>query len=144
MYFLATPHRGSDLAGTLDTILKVTYGHKVFVSELKRKSISVETINDSFRHYVGNLHLTSFYETQPLAKFAFQAMIVEKDSAILGYPNEQAIPLDADHRGVCKFLSPNDADYKTLRNALSATVDKIIKEGKHRPASYLNDSLTHL
>lgn len=129
IYFLATPHRGSDLAGTLTKILTITYGQKAFVQEIERNSTSVEAINDAFRHSGGSLRLYSFYETKPLAKMGFQAMIVDKHSAVLGYPNEQSVPLSADHRGVCKFSSTAEVDYRTLRNALSATVDAIIAEG---------------
>ena len=99
------------------------------MQEIERNSTSVEAINDAFRHFGGNIHLYSFYETKPLAKSGFHAMIVDKDSAVLGYPNEQSIPLSTDHRGVCKFSSTDDVNYKALRNALSATVDAIIAEG---------------
>ena len=129
IYFLATPHRGSDLAGTLSKILTITYGHKAFVQEIERNSTSVEAINDAFRHFGGSVQLYSFYETKPLAKLGLQAIIVDKHSAVLGYPNEQSAPLIADHRGVCKFQSTGDVNYKTIRNALSATLDAIATEG---------------
>lgn len=129
IYFLATPHRGSDLAGTLTKILSVTYGQKIFVQEIERNSTSIEAINDTFRHFGGSVFLHSFYETKALGKLGLQAIIVDKNSAILGYPNEQSVPLNADHRGVCKFSSTTDADYRTLRNALSTTVDSIVAEG---------------
>ena len=130
LYFLATPHRGSELAGTLKSILKFTYGEKTFVNEIERNSTSVEAVNDAFRHYAGNLRLYSFYETEPLAKFGARALIVEKDSAILGLPNEQAVPLSADHRTICKFSSRTDVNYQLLRNALNATIDSITSKGK--------------
>ena len=131
IYFLATPHRGSDLAGTLTKILAVTYGQKAFVQEIERNSTTVEAINDAFRHFGGSVHLHSFYETKSLAKWGFQAMIVDKHSAVLGYPNEQSVPLNADHRTVCKFSSTADMNYITLRNALSSTVDAIAAEGAY-------------
>ena len=129
IYFLATPHRGSDLAGTLNKILTITYRHKTFVQEIEQDSASVEAINDAFRHFGASIQLYSFYETKPLARWGFHAIIVDKHSAVLGYPNEQSIPLNADHRGVCRFRSIADADYKALRNALSATVDEIVAKG---------------
>jgi hypothetical protein len=56
-------------------------------------------------------------------------MIVNQQSATLGYVNEQRMPLNKNHRGVCKFEKPTDRDFITLRNVLSQTVDSILKEG---------------
>lgn len=57
------------------------------------------------------------------------AIVVDKASAILGYSRERTAPLNADHRGVCKFEFPTDPNYRTLRNALVTTVDSILSEG---------------
>ena len=54
-------------------------------------------------------------------------LIVEKDSAILGLPGERIQLLNADHRNVCKFDSPSDNNYCTIRNALVSTIDSIEK-----------------
>ncbi|KAI9784880.1 MAG: hypothetical protein M1816_000575 [Peltula sp. TS41687] len=113
--FLATPHRGSDLTRTLANILKVTYGHKAYVNELERNSSSIATINDAFRHYAKDLKLYSFYETVTTDLKLFNAMVVDKGSATLGYEHERIVPLNADHRNV-------------LRNALGATVEDITNE----------------
>jgi hypothetical protein len=56
-------------------------------------------------------------------------MIVDKDSAILDYKDERIVLLNADHRGVCKFDSQSDPNYRTLRNALLSTMDSIVNEG---------------
>lgn len=63
--FLGTPHRGSDLAGTLNRLLSITIGFKSFVRELMANSSTLESINEEFRHCSKNLKLWSFYETQP-------------------------------------------------------------------------------
>ena len=118
------------MAGTLSNILKLTCGKKLYVNEIERNSTSIEDINDAFRHHAEGLFLHSFYETRPFVKVLFQAMIVDKDSAVLGYPNEQHTPMDADHRSVCKFSSTADPNYRTLRNALSATLEAIIARGR--------------
>ena len=130
MVFLATPHRGSDLAGTLLNILKFTYGPKPYVSEITRNSTLVTSINDTFRHVSAELRLHSFYETQAVTKLWLRKIIVEKDSAILGYCNEQPTPLNADHRSICKFESTSDPNYRTVRNILSSCVDEIAAKGK--------------
>ena len=53
-------------------------------------------------------------------------MVLEKDSAVLGYPGETSKALDADHHGVCKYDSPVDPNYVTVRNVLKSLVSKII------------------
>lgn len=57
-------------------------------------------------------------------------MVLEKDSSILGYPGEISKPLDADHHGVCKYESPNDSRYITIRNVLKSLVGKAKPTGK--------------
>ena len=53
-------------------------------------------------------------------------MILEKDSSVLGYPGETSRALNADHHNVCKYDSPSDPNYVTVRNALKSIVCKII------------------
>ena len=130
MYFLATPHRGADLARTLVNIIKVTYKQKQYVNELEPSSGLLFRINDSFRHYSKGLQLWSFYETVQTNLIVSHAMVVDRASATMGYAHEHIAPLNADHRGVCKFDDPSDPNYKILRNAFSTTVDSIATEGK--------------
>ncbi|KAI9662479.1 MAG: hypothetical protein M1821_008646 [Bathelium mastoideum] len=127
-YFLATPHRGSDLARTLTNILRVTFGQKPYVNDLERNSGTIAVINDTFRHYANDVNLWSFYETVPSNLKVLNAMVVDKSSATLGYNNEQIMPLNADHRGVCKFTDSTDPTYITIRNALCIAVDSIVAE----------------
>ncbi len=53
-------------------------------------------------------------------------MILEKDSSVLGYPGEISKALNADHHNVCKYDSPSDPNYITVRNVLKSLVSKII------------------
>lgn len=130
IYFLATPHRGSDLAKTLTSILKVTYGPKPFVNDLEKNSGLIHSINDTFRHYHNEVQLWSFYETLKSNIVMGDVMVVDRNSATLGYSNERTALLNANHRNVVKFDLPSDSNYKTLRNAFSNTVDSIIQTGK--------------
>lgn len=68
--FLATPHRGSNLADILNRILAASiFNHspKLYISELKNGSQTIEALNDQFRHIAPSLKLFSFYETLPTA-----------------------------------------------------------------------------
>lgn len=53
-------------------------------------------------------------------------MILEKDSSVLGYPGETSKALNADHHNVCKYDSPRDPNYITVRNTLRSIIGKII------------------
>ncbi|KAF7943718.1 uncharacterized protein EAE97_005788 [Botrytis byssoidea] len=126
MYFLATPHRGSNLAATLNNILGISFGVKQFTINLEMSSKMIASINQSFRHCSENLHIWSFYETQETS--FINARIVEKESATLEWPKERIAYINADHRGICKFDLPLDPNFKTLRNAFTSTIDHATAE----------------
>lgn len=64
--FLATPHRGSSLAETLNKILNVSLqSSKQYVSDLQKNSSRIIDINDQFRLHADKIQLVSFFETQP-------------------------------------------------------------------------------
>ncbi len=134
LYFLASPHKGSDFAKTFSNIINVSFGEKPFIAELSRSSQSIALINESFRKCAGNLQLWSFYETNPTRLVLTQALIVDKASATLDLPNERSYPLNADHRGICRFLGPKDPNYKTLRNTFITTIDKISSNSNPAPS----------
>ena len=125
MFFLATPHRGADSAQLLSNMLKlaVSHGSKPYVDGLMPRSDAIQVINDGFRHAYQGVQLWSFFETVKTSL----GLIVEKDSATLDLPGERVQLLNADHRHVCKFESPADSNYCTLRNAFVSTIDSIEK-----------------
>ena len=129
IYFLATPHRGSDSAKLLKDILQITHSSRAYVADLERSSGAIQSINDEFRKYSADIDLWSFYETQKLSMGVFSTLIVDPDSAMLGYRGEKQIPMNADHRSICKFETPTDPNYVILRNALASTVNGISKLG---------------
>ena len=133
LYFLATPHRGSDSAKLLNNILHFAYSSRAYVADLERGSGAVQSINDEFRNYSVDIDLWSFYETQKLKIGVISTLIVDPDSATLGYPGERQMPVNADHRSICKFDTPTDPNYVILRNALASTVQIISNLGKAYP-----------
>ena len=64
--FLATPHRGTNLAELLDRILRSTpmMNSKQYLSELSRNSFTLQKLNEQFRHIAPKLDIISFYETR--------------------------------------------------------------------------------
>ncbi|KAL2171802.1 hypothetical protein VTG60DRAFT_1499 [Thermothelomyces hinnuleus] len=121
MLFLGTPHRGSAFAELLNNILNTipTFSRKTYVSELAKTAPALQDINEQFRSACDGLLLASLYETQKTSLGPFtKKMIVQKDSADLGYPAEISSPLDADHHGVAKFKSVEDPNYQQVRDVL--------------------------
>ncbi|KAI0112614.1 hypothetical protein F4776DRAFT_667191 [Hypoxylon sp. NC0597] len=120
--FLSTPHRGTNLAVTLNRILQSTMiiSSKQYISELAKNSLTLQKLNEQFRHIAPRLNIVSFYETRPTSIMLknIGVMILDKDSSVLGYPGEISKALDADHHGVCKYESPRDPNYISVRNVL--------------------------
>ncbi|KAK1244024.1 hypothetical protein MKX08_002162 [Trichoderma sp. CBMAI-0020] len=125
IFFLGTPHHGSDLAGILENMLIAVWGKKPFVTDLKSGSSTLAMIRDRFRHVATDLALWTFYETLPTALGPINRIVVDKGSAILGFDNERIEAMNADHRHVCKFTSREDSNYRMLRNALHTAIDEI-------------------
>ena len=65
--FLGTPHRGSDLANVLKTLLKVSFSETKFVNNLSPENQSIKEINDAFGNCSTGLELASFYESTGMA-----------------------------------------------------------------------------
>ena len=116
-------------------------GHasKQYIADLKKNSPAIEALNEDFRNLAPKLQIFCFYETlettvafksfvRPTSQveivtlFIHPQMVLEKESSILGYPGEISRPLDADHHTVCKFASPEDPNYKSVRSALQTLI----------------------
>ncbi|KAL2281735.1 hypothetical protein FJTKL_11413 [Diaporthe vaccinii] len=133
--FLATPHRGTALAQTLNRILdSVMLNSKQYVAELARNSLTLQKLNEQFRHIAPRLDIVSFYETMPTRIKSARVMVLEKESSVLGYPGEVSKALSADHHGICKYEGPQDPNYITIRNVLKSLVGKILaKDNAKQP-----------
>jgi hypothetical protein len=142
--FLATPHRGSNLADDLRRLLKVLFQpSRDFVNDLSQGSRVLEELNEKFRHVAPKLSICSFYEmlATPVAYGLLNLMVLEKDSSILGYSNEISRPLNANHHTICKYSSPHDPNYVSVRNTLSFLVKSSqLKEMKTMSAGLLTET----
>lgn len=146
--FLATPHRGTNLAEVLNRILRASiFSHspKQYITELQRNSPTLQDINDQFRNISSDLQIVSFFETKPTTVgpkkmvrtvvrcfemiLKSSQMIVEKDSATLGYQGEITKPLNADHHEVCKYINPQDSNYRSVRDVLRSMVEQFRTKG---------------
>ncbi|KAB5580982.1 NACHT and WD domain-containing protein, variant [Coniochaeta sp. 2T2.1] len=123
--FLATPHRGAEHAKVLNNILSAAplgAPPKAYVADLERQSSSISDINENFRQQCEDLSLVSFYETLKTNMHVSKVLIVEKDSAVLGYPNEVSASMDADHHTICKFKNRSDPNFIKLRSLLKSWI----------------------
>lgn len=132
--FLSTPHRGTDLAEILNKILSGSvFGHspKDYVNELTKKSPTIDELNEQFRHHAAKLQIFSFYETLTTTVGPLKTLILEKHSSVLGYQHETPQPLVANHHDVCKFSSPEDPNYQSVKGALRSIVNKVRCSTEH-------------
>jgi Putative serine esterase (DUF676) len=85
VFFFGTPHRGSDLASTLNKYLRATMNTpKPFVIDLLRGSETTNFLNEEFRHAYQGMSVYSFVETVPMTWHVGSGLIVERDSAVMG------------------------------------------------------------
>ncbi|KAH8653538.1 hypothetical protein BX600DRAFT_82211 [Xylariales sp. PMI_506] len=136
--FLSTPHRGTNLAQTLNRILDTILitNSKQYIADLKSNSLTLQKLNEQFRHIAPRLDIVSFYETlpTPIGLSSMNVMVLERDSSVLGYPGEISKPLNADHHGVCKYESQQDPNYITVRNVLKTLMSKLlVKDTEIKP-----------
>ena len=84
--FLSTPHRGTNLAETLNRILQASLisSSKQFISELTKNSFTLQKLNEQFRHVAPKLDIVSFYETQMTPIGINKNKIVRSLRTILG------------------------------------------------------------
>lgn len=126
--FLSTPHRGTDLADILNKVLSSSmFGHspKDYVNELTKRSPTIDELNEQFRHHAAKLQIFSFYETLTTTVGPVKTLILEKHSSVLGYQHETPQPLVANHHDVCKFSSPEDPNYQSVKGALRSIVNSV-------------------
>ena len=138
--FLATPHRGTNLAKVLNRVLKVSLqSPQQFIADLDKSSPALEDLNEQFRHIAPKLSIVSFYETLTTSVGPKKMMVLEKDSSVLGYPKEISKALDANHHDVCKFSDPQDPNYVSVRNALQTLVGRFQPKGVGVLAKQVSD-----
>ena len=121
--FFGTPHRGSssaDSALNLAKIIRVIPGlrraNQGLLREFRRNSSELNETNQMFNRVAAeSMLIASFYETQ-FTKHV--GIVTERSSAILDYPSEICISLDANHARLCKFKDGDDPSYKKVLNVI--------------------------
>ncbi|QPC67784.1 hypothetical protein HYE67_010015 [Fusarium culmorum] len=106
--FLGCPHRGSRVASHARLLSKLinnatlgTGARSDLLKTLQVSSAELEAVSQHARYPLKSIVIVSFYEQLPTGR----SMVVEPFSAILGLPNERAVPVTANHRGLA-HVSP--------------------------------------
>ncbi|KAL9035623.1 MAG: hypothetical protein Q9214_006494, partial [Letrouitia sp. 1 TL-2023] len=146
--FLATPHGGAGDAKLLNSILKASpfiTTRKEYIAQLEPTSPMLQDINEQFSKMCSELALVSFYETmRTVFARGVKKIIVERGSAVLGYPQEHSSPLAADHHSICKFASDTDEKYICVKGVLKMIRSKILlgTGDDTDPSAYVQKPLT--
>ncbi|TLD25152.1 hypothetical protein PspLS_05891 [Pyricularia sp. CBS 133598] len=121
--FMGTPHRGSDLAswGLILTSLinSASLGtgiNKELLKTLKVDSEMLAGISSQFVHRATPLKIRTFTEQQ--VQRPLNTLVVPPSSAIIGLPNEIVLPLNANHRSMCRFGSSDSENYRIVEETL--------------------------
>ena len=60
-----------------------------------------------------------------LTQLSLSKIIVDRNSAFIGVNGEEFTPLNADHKNVCKFESPDDQNLVLVRSSIKKMMKKI-------------------
>ena len=106
VFFIATPHLGSDLANVC-TVIPYTSKH---VELLTNKVGTLEDLNDHYRAFANgreNLSTVAYYEKHTLQGI----VVVSRESADPGVAGTIPIPIDKNHVNICKPADSEDVFY---------------------------------
>jgi hypothetical protein len=119
--FLSTPHRGTNLAETLNRILQVSFvtNPMQFIAELAAGSQTLQKLNEQFRHVAPKLQIVSFYETRPTTMFK-KAQIV--GNIVRERDQEQS------NRGLCRWFWRRTRPYWATLERYQSPLTQIIME----------------
>lgn len=125
--FLATPHRGAQYTKILNNILSTAplgAPPKAYIEDLDMHSRILQDINEQFRTVCSDVSLVSFFETLKTSFGVTKVLVVEKESGVLGYPQETSNALNADHHSICKFKSREDENYVCVKRMIKLWASK--------------------
>ncbi|KAF3764298.1 hypothetical protein M406DRAFT_351665 [Cryphonectria parasitica EP155] len=127
--FFGTPHRGSELApwgSTVSRILRAgvmgSHTNSQLTKDLERKSHMLSQISKSFLQHGRRLKIVSFTETEKLDWL--NCLVVDPDSATLAWPGEIVVPIDGNHRNICRFIGPKDPKFAPVESQIKQMIGK--------------------
>ncbi|KAK5654035.1 hypothetical protein OQA88_7713 [Cercophora sp. LCS_1] len=129
--FFGTPHCGSktaDLGKFLANVASVCWPIADHNLKLLRKDC--EALLDLNERFVSvleehRIQIFSLHELLKTNTLLFRSiMVVPRKSAVLQLPHEVVIPVEADHRGMCRFPNKHCQAYKTLMDRIEEVLKR--------------------
>jgi hypothetical protein len=60
--------------------------------------------------------------------------VVDKESAVLGYPGEEALPVNADHSDICKIRTVDSQQWRSISGAMKRQLSELNLDAKYEAA----------
>ncbi|KAM0813696.1 putative Ankyrin repeat protein [Seiridium cardinale] len=134
--FMGTPHRGSGLAqwgSILGSMLRAaSVGNSTnsqLTKDLEENSRVLSVISESFIDRGQDLKIYSFYETEKLDYL--NTLVVGKESATLGWPQEICVPLNANHRSMCWSTSLHEPGFQHIARYITQMASEATASNKN-------------
>ncbi|OCK76186.1 hypothetical protein K432DRAFT_437179 [Lepidopterella palustris CBS 459.81] len=151
--FLGTPHKGASGTTDIGKVVGNIINACLYVSgsggfagttrtdllnTLSSDSEALKTLATSFRNRSRNLEIVTFYETETTPPFT--QLIVDKPSAIMDLPNEDIVPLFANHLNMCRYDGATQ-EYDVVSKALKRLARKahLNRQARKRATSESSD-----
>jgi ankyrin repeat protein len=133
LVFFGAPHRGLDIVA-IKTLVDGTPSEDI-VQELRKQSPTLTRLNDDFRYLHADLEILTIFELEdtpsvietPDGEWRHDGpsvTMVEKDSAILYWANEQRVGCNADHRHIARVTRGQNGCYSQLRSFIRHSVEQ--------------------
>ncbi|CZR69786.1 uncharacterized protein PAC_19686 [Phialocephala subalpina] len=133
--FMGTPHRGSHVlekmkVSMLEKLAKAAFQEIPYnlKTALKPRANELFEINDAFASVKGSLAIINFYEQKHVRGLG--ELIVDKDSAVLYFENEESIQVYRDHRELIRFENAEDDAYRLVFQTLQVKISTLLSQDK--------------
>lgn len=134
---MGTPHRGSHVlekmkVSMLEKMAKAAFHEMPYnlKTALKPRANELFEINDAFAGVKGSLAIVNFYEQKHMK--GLDELIVDKDSAVLYFENEESIPIYRDHRELIRFENAEDDAYRLVFQTLQAKISALLNQDESK------------
>jgi hypothetical protein len=131
--FMGTPHRGSHVLekvriSVLEKLAKAAFREIPYnlKTALKPRANELFMINDDFASIKGQASIINFYEQKHMK--GLDELVVDKDSAVLYFENEESIPLYRDHRELIRFEGADDDAFRLVFQTIKVKVSTVLNQ----------------
>ncbi|KAH0607856.1 uncharacterized protein H6S33_001908 [Morchella sextelata] len=129
IHFYSTPHAGANVKAWAEVLGRMSgslgmAGTSQTAKALGTWSPELLDLSDAFTERATGIAITTFYETMAEPG---GVMVVDEGSARSGPSGSRIVPLNKTHREMCRFMTLNDSNGKTILQRMKADVRTIYK-----------------